>query len=489
MGIAKTMRCALQTACCMILGFTLLASTCSGNWLVLHNENAVHKAVPGHSIQKTAKDQNSCATLCEKNSTCLMWSFNRNSDHCYLGFDNDWKPSPNDHVNSGCDESRVTGCGSAPAPPAPTPPTPTPPAPTPPPGGDVPVYDGKIRDQSDGLRVAYMVPAGKDNHAATIEALPDGSLVAAWFAGDHEEASGLAIVVSRLTNGSDAWTNSTVVATRKKFANQNPLLFFDSATGTLHLWHTQAPADSGEGEADVYHLSSKDSGVTWSESKEYFSQKGIFIRNRIIRRKDQSLLWPFYSTGFKGENGKSGAFAWSKTKTVPEDGEGWTLKIMKDEKDLEQPTCWRSPLDKKTIECYFRDCGQKNIYAAESKDEGESFSKPKKTDLKNPGSGIEGLPLANGKDIVLLYNPTTDDHRDPLSAGISHDGGKTWTSRFVQNGPSGAVSKGSNEFAYPTVVQTGDGTIHVLYTYGTTGVGQPKTIKYISFTEDWVMKK
>merc|ERR1711907_377891 len=122
-------------------------------------------------------------------------------------------------------------------------------------------------------------------------------------------------------------------------------------------------------------------------------------------------------------------------------------------------------------------------------DEGESFSKPKKTDLKNPGSGIEGLPLANGKDIVLLYNPTTDDHRDPLSAGVSHDGGKTWTSRFVQNGPSGAVSKGSNEFAYPTVVQTGDGTIHVLYTYGTTGVGQPKTIKYISFTEDWVMKK
>ena len=70
-------------------------------------------------------------------------------------------------------------------------------------------------------------------------------------------------------------------------------------------------------------------------------------------------------------NGKTPAFAWSKGTSVPTKGDGWTIHVM-DEKEigdeLEQPTCWRQPHDKHTIECYFRDCAGKSIYAAESKD-------------------------------------------------------------------------------------------------------------------------
>ena len=235
------------------------------------------------------------------------------------------------------------------------------------------------------------------------------------------------------------------------------------------------------------HLSSKDGGVTWSDSKKYFDDKGIFIRNRIIRRKDQTLLIPYYSTngGASGINGKVGAIGISKSKTVPDSGKDWDMKVMDQFKDLEQPTCWRQPHDHSTIECYFRDCGQKSIYAATSKDEGHSFSDPQPIQLKNPGSGIEGAPLSNG-DLVLMYNPTTDDKRDPLSAGISSDDGKTWKSREIQNGPTGVPNLGKNEFAYPTVLQTPDGTIHTMYTYGPEG--QLKTIKYAKFTEDWVTK-
>ena len=79
-------------------------------------------------------------------------------------------------------------------------------------GADWPAYDGRIRDQGDGLFSAYMVPYSHDNHAVTLEQLPDGSLVAAWFGGADEEASGTAIVVSRLVNGSGVWTNTTIVA-------------------------------------------------------------------------------------------------------------------------------------------------------------------------------------------------------------------------------------------------------------------------------------
>ena len=88
-------------------------------------------------------------------------------------------------------------------------------------------------------------------------------------------------------------------------------------------------------------------------------------------------------------NGKTPAFAWSKGTSVPTKGDGWTIHVM-DEKEigdeLEQPTCWRQPHQTGTIECYFRDCGGKYIYAAKSKDNGQSFSNPKPTKLPNPDS-------------------------------------------------------------------------------------------------------
>ena len=359
-----------------------------------------------------------------------------------------------------------------------------------------PVYDGVLRDEGDGLTSAYMVPYSNDNHAVTLEKLPDGTLVAAWFGGKDEEASGTAIVVSRLVNGSKQWTNTTIVAQRNGYANGNPLLFFDSGTGTLHLWHTQVKAEAGEEEAEIYRLKSHDAGSSWSDEGKYFDDSGIYLRNRIVRRSDGKLLWPFYSTG-KRSNGKSPAFAWSRGSTVPSKGEGWTMKFMAESDigaELEQPTCWRQPHDMDTIECYFRDCGGKSIYAAASQDDGEHFSKPKPTSLPNPNSGIEAYPLKSGS-IVLIYNPTTrkdgePKNRNPLSAGLSMDDGKTWVKRDLQNGPTGtppAGNPGDDQFSYPTVLQGYDGIIHVMYTYAPKN--QRRTIKYVRFEESWITKK
>jgi predicted neuraminidase len=366
------------------------------------------------------------------------------------------------------------------------------------------VYDGKIRDEGNGLMSAYMIPVSNDNHAATLEQLPDGSLVAAWFGGESEEASNVAIAVSRLTNGSDAWTNRTIVAQRDGYANGNPLLFFDATTSTLHLWHTQVKAGAGEGDAKIYRLKSTDGGVTWSDEGQYFDKEGIYIRNRIIRRKDGTLLWPYYTTESSAahnigptrpQHSRAPVFAWSKSNSVPTSGSGWSTKIMNEgDATLEQPTCWRQPRDESTIECYFRDHGDaKWIYAAESKNEGESFSVPKPTKLPNPDSGIEGFPL-QGANVVLLFNPTTKTDksrgRDPLAVGISTDDGKTWKQRDVQNGPTGVPSLGDNQFSYPTVLQTSDGMIHAMYTYAPDHQEtQPRTIKYVRFTESWVMQK
>ena len=86
-----------------------------------------------------------------------------------------------------------------------------------------------------------MVPPYETNHASFIELLPNGDLLLSWFSGKKEGYSGVAIVLSRLKNGSDQWTNAAVVAKRDGYSNQNPVLFYDSQGKMVHLYYAQNP--------------------------------------------------------------------------------------------------------------------------------------------------------------------------------------------------------------------------------------------------------
>jgi hypothetical protein len=85
------------------------------------------------------------------------------------------------------------------------------------------------------------------NHASTLEVLPDGSLVAAWFSGEKEEASGCAIVFAKLPAGTSTWSTAATLSKRDGFSNQNPVLFYDNTTSVLHLFHSQVSGGSGGG--------------------------------------------------------------------------------------------------------------------------------------------------------------------------------------------------------------------------------------------------
>ena len=139
-----------------------------------------------------------------------------------------------------------------------------------------PAYDGVVRDAGDGSQVAYMQPPYKSNHASTLEKLPGGGLIAAWFSGEREEASGCAIVVSRLEAGSMKWTAPITVSKREGYSNQNPVLYYSSETKLTHLYHSQAEAKSGESKAQIYHLQSSDNGKTWSSPDPWLTNPGSF---------------------------------------------------------------------------------------------------------------------------------------------------------------------------------------------------------------------
>jgi alpha-L-rhamnosidase len=77
-------------------------------------------------------------------------------------------------------------------------------------------------------------------------------------------------------------------------------------------------------------------------------------------------------------------------------------------------------------------------------------------DLPNPSAGIDAVTLRDGR-FVMVYNHTTGG-RSPLNVAISSDGVQ-WRPALVLENESG------REFSYPAVIQSGDGLLHITYTW------------------------
>lgn len=129
-----------------------------------------------------------------------------------------------------------------------------------------------------------------------------------------------------------------------------------------------------------------------------------------------------------------------------------------------------------TLVAYMRENGPRDrIRVAESTDDGITWGPVGVTDLPNPGSGLDGIRLANGH-WLLVYNDTTSGRRS-LAVSLSEDEGRTWRwTRHLERHPTG-------RYHYPAVIQGADGRIHVVYSYFVEG---GKSMKHAAFREAWV---
>jgi predicted neuraminidase len=103
------------------------------------------------------------------------------------------------------------------------------------------------------------------------------------------------------------------------------------------------------------------------------------------------------------------------------------------------------------------------ITEAWSEDGGQTWGRMTATALPNPSAGIDALRLRDGR-FVLVYNPTTRG-RDTLEVAVSSDG-KAWGRAVVLEDAPG-------EYSYPAAIQSGDGLVHVTYTW------QRRRIKHV----------
>jgi alpha-L-rhamnosidase len=98
-----------------------------------------------------------------------------------------------------------------------------------------------------------------------------------------------------------------------------------------------------------------------------------------------------------------------------------------------------------------------------SSDKGETWTPLAKTSLPNNNSGIDAVTLKDGRQLIVynhISGPRNDGGgvRSPLNVSYSADG-KTWFAAVVlEDSPI-------KEYSYPSVIQSNDGMVHIVYTW------------------------
>jgi predicted neuraminidase len=280
-------------------------------------------------------------------------------------------------------------------------------------------------------------------HASTIAETSRG-LVAAWFGGEREGHAGVGIWLARILDGQ--WSEPVQVARGlsgpKQYPCWNPVLF-QPANGPLMLFYLVGPSPRAWWSMLI---TSRDCGESWSEPRRL--PKGIYgpIKNKPIQLPDDSLLCP------TSEEEKGWQVFMSMTSDL---GDSWEKVGPLNDLNVFaaiQPTLLTYPGGIIQALCRSR---QGVITEIRSSDNGKTWSQMLKTDLPNPNSGIDGVTLASGQQL-LVYNHTVTG-RSPLSVAVSNDG-KQW--RHVVT-----LEQTRGEFSYPAVIQSADGGVNITYTY------------------------
>jgi len=105
-----------------------------------------------------------------------------------------------------------------------------------------------------------------------------------------------------------------------------------------------------------------------------------------------------------------------------------------------------------------------------SRDDGKSWSPLAAIDLPNPNAGTDAVTLADGRQLIVYnhagHRPDTpgDGPRWPLNIGLSDDGIRWHGALTLESKPM------PDGYAYPAVIQTRDGLVHITYTWNRTRI-------------------
>ena len=358
----------------------------------------------------------------------------------------------------------------------------------------------------------------KHAHSSSIVQAPNGDLLVCWYYGSGERsANDVVIQGARRKAGSRRWSPVFLMADTPDLPDCNPVLFIDNQrqlwlfwvavranrweqsilryrTSRHYLndgppqwdWQDLIILKPGDRFAEAVKADFDSLGMgngLWAEYAPPYRrlieeaardpvkrQAGWMTRTHPVILPSGRILLPLYSDGFV-----VGLVAISD-----DGGRHWRASLPIVGWGPSQPSIVRRRDG--TLVAYLRDDGPKpgRVQMSTSTDDGETWSVACDTDIPNPGSSLEVIALRDGR-WLMVYNDT-EEGRYSLAVSLSADEGKTWPwKRHLEVDPGRASA-----FAYPSVIQASDGTVHVTYSYQ---VPAGQSIKHVQFPPDWVTEK
>ncbi len=294
-------------------------------------------------------------------------------------------------------------------------------------------------------------------HCATLTELPDGTLMAAWFAGAFETAPNQVIMAAWWSPHTGMWTAPRIIAAAPNRGVGQPVLFAHPK-GEIWLFFVVI-MEADWRSSQPFLQRSADNGRTWSEPVHLMDYPGLMFRSKPLLLNDR-LVVPVYD-----EN------RWVSFMMISDDmGQTWRLT-----EEIETPTGnihpTVVPMEGDRLLAYLRPGGKGGrIWRTESLDGGETWEAPTPTAFPNPNSGFDLIRLRSGR-LALAYNPSTR-MRTPLAVALALEDETHWVQRLLETEVA--------EFSYPVLWQHTGGEIHLVYTY------RRQHIHHARFTEAWL---
>lgn len=334
-------------------------------------------------------------------------------------------------------------------------------------------------------------------HCPSLCEVSPGALACAWYAGTREGAKDVGVWVSDLSppattssavessaavsappGGVNAWSAPRVILDREiatqeldRFIRKvgNALLFTD-AEQRLWLIYVSIAVGGWSG-SSLNARCSLDRGITWQPSHR-LSLSPCFniselVRAAPIRLTSGEIGLPIYHE-FVGQFPE---MLWlrpsgnrlSATKTRMTGGHSFIQPVI-------------VPMGPKHAIAYLRNLtADRCIGYQETQDAGRTWTAPRSLSLPNPNSSMAAIRLSNGS-VLMAFNDSTKNRED-MTLAVSPDGINDWK-RIME------LDRVPQEFfAYPYMIQSSDGLIHLVYSW------KMRKVRHVAFNEAWVKRQ